>query len=59
MNFSGHLEALQKRHDKIQDKIRELEMHHLVDEEVNELKRQRLVLKDQIYQLLRKLDELE
>lgn len=59
MNVNGHLEALQKRHDKIQDKIRELETHHLVDEELNELKRKRLVLKDQIYQLLHKLDELD
>lgn len=59
MKIDARLESLQKKYETIQSQIHDLEVHHQhYEDEVQELKRQRLIIKDQMYQLIHKLDEI-
>jgi len=49
MSAESHLAELQRRHEALDNRIREAETHPSIDDlEIRELKRRKLVLKDQI-----------
>ena len=53
-----HIECLREKHDELDVKINELYQHHADDMKVEELKKKKLKLKDEIEQSLSKLNKL-
>jgi uncharacterized protein YdcH (DUF465 family) len=54
-----HVEHLKEKHDKLDKQIKELYEHHTDDFKVEELKKQKLKLKDEIEQTNRKIDKIQ
>lgn len=52
MSARLHLENLHSKEVKLAHQIRQAHLHHLSDAELNDLKKQRLALKDEINKLL-------
>lgn len=53
-----HIESLRERHEELDVKISDLYQHHADDMKVEELKKKKLKLKDEIEQSLSKLNKL-
>jgi len=53
MAISAHIHQLEKRHRELESRLSEVQAHPSADDmEIAEIKRQKLVLKDKIKQLL-------
>ena len=57
MKIDTHIENLQKKHDDLDKMLHEKSVHHAHHEEICDLKRQKLLIKDQIELLVKKIDE--
>lgn len=55
----NHVEHLKEKHDSLDHQIKELYEHRADDLKVEELKKQKLKLRDEIEQTNRKIDRLE
>jgi hypothetical protein len=56
--LSHHIDALKARHHDLDAKITELYNHHASDIQVETLKKQKLLLKEEIAQNIQKLESL-
>ena len=54
-----HIESLREKHDELDQQIQELYEHHTADLKVEELKKKKLKLKDEIEQTNRKIDKIQ
>lgn len=58
MKIDIHIENLEKRIEFLDQKIRDSVLHHDHDEEICKMKRQKLLIKDELQQLIKKIDSL-
>ena len=58
MKIDTHIENLEKRIEFLNQKIRDSFLHHDRDEEICKMKRQKLLIKDELQQLMNKIDSL-
>ena len=54
-----HLESLREKHDDLDKKIQELYEHHTDDFKVEDLKKKKLKIKDEIEQTNRKINNIQ
>ena len=59
MKIDSHIENLRKKHESIEQKLHDKLIHHADDDEILDLKRQKLLIKDQIHMLLKKLEDIK
>lgn len=54
----AHFDRLFEKHNELDHKIKNMEAHieHATHEEIETLKKQKLMIKDELYQILRKAD---
>jgi hypothetical protein len=55
----NHVEHLKEKHDELDKQIQELYEHHTADLKVEELKKKKLKLKDEIEQTNRKINDIK
>jgi uncharacterized protein YdcH (DUF465 family) len=55
----NHVEHLKEKHDELDKLITELYNHHTADNKVEELKKKKLKLKDEIEQTNRKINDIK
>lgn len=54
-----HVEHLREKHDELDQQIKELYEHHADDFKVEELKKKKLKLRDEIEQTNKKIDKIQ
>lgn len=59
MKIDTHMENLEKKLDHLDKEIRDSYLHHDHDEEIYKLKRQKLIIKDQLQKLMNIVDKIE